>query len=93
MTTATRVTIHPINPNPEALEAITDGLRDALQAMDSRQWDFAYDKLTGDEIEPEAVAAFALIVSDVAAEIAPSVLQLAADAMNRRLPWTWEPER
>jgi hypothetical protein len=93
MSNATRVTIGPVAPNPDAIREIQDGLREALYAMDSRQWDFAFDQRTGQELEPEPVSAFEPIVSEVIAEVAADVADLLAAAMNRRLPWTWEPER
>ena len=93
MTTATRVTINPVAPNAEAMERLTSGLGEALGAMDADQWSFAYDALTGEEIEPKAVAAFQSVQDAVVAEVAPDVARMLAEAMNRRLPWTWEPER
>jgi hypothetical protein len=33
------------------------------------------------------------IVASAAAEIAPQVAALLREAIRRRLPWTWEPER
>jgi hypothetical protein len=93
MTTTTSVTIGHVTPTAEAIEAIENGLGEALLAMDTDQWDAAYDELVDGEIEPDAVSAFETVRDAVAAEIAPAVAQMLGEAINRRLPWTWEPER
>lgn len=90
MTTATRVTIEPVAAaSPDALEALRDGLAAAAHLLDSPQWDDAYAALRGDEIEPQAVAAFECVTAAAVDEVLPVVARLLTAALNRRLPWSW----
>lgn len=61
--------------------------------MDTAQWDAAYEALTDDEHTPMPRGPYEKVYDAVVAEVAPQVLPLLADSINRRLPWTWEPDR
>jgi hypothetical protein len=43
--------------------------------------------------EHPAVAAWERVVDEAMAEIAPQMRDLLIAALERRLPWTWEPDR
>lgn len=45
------------------------------------------------EDEHPAFFAWDLLIDEVRAEVAPELARLMTEAINRRLPWTWEPER
>jgi hypothetical protein len=94
MTTKTPVTVKPVpdaREVPEVLEAIREGLTSALMRLDGPQWNPAYNALTEEESEPEAVAAYTPVYESTVEEIVPEVARLLTEALNRRLPWTWEP--
>lgn len=46
-----------------------------------------------DDAEPAYIAWEKEVIDDAAAEIAPQVADMLNAAIERRLPWTWEPER
>jgi hypothetical protein len=96
MTTKTPVTVRPVpdaREVPAAMEALREGLHLAANELDCQQWDAAYHALQGNEAEPAAVAAFAPVVNAAVEEVLPEVAGLLTRALNRRLPWTWEPKR
>jgi hypothetical protein len=96
MTTTTPVTIRPVTRDDltdYGRQELRDGLSGALHDLDGRQWNPAYDALEGEEIQPDAVPAYGALVDEAVDEVLPQALDLLVEAMNRRLPWTWEPER
>lgn len=94
--TPERVTVEQfpnIADNPDALQELTDGLRNAdAVADDSWRIDRA-GFWTEDGDETEALRAWDALKNAAAEEIAPDVARMLTEAINRRLPWTWEPER
>lgn len=44
-------------------------------------------------IEHPAIVAWDAMLDEVMREVHPKIADLFYEAINRRLPWTWEPER
>lgn len=40
-----------------------------------------------------AVAAWERVMDETLAEVGPEIARVFTEAVERRLPWTWEPER
>ena len=87
MTTTTPVTVSRISAvadNESAMEQLRDGMSNAVA------------ELAVGPLEPSDRAMWAFeheAVDAAIAEVAPDVARLLTEALNRRLPWTWEPER
>lgn len=48
---------------------------------------------TDDGEETDALHAFDTMKEEAVEEILPDVARMLTEAINRRMPWTWEPER
>ena len=81
-----------IADHPEALKQLRDGLlnadatADILDAQRPAFW-------TEDGEETDALRAWCAYKEAATDEILPVVSRMLTEAINRRLPWTWEPER
>lgn len=95
MTTATPIRIERfpnIADHPSALEQLRDGLLNAdaeADDLDANRPGF----WTTDGDETDALRAWDAVKTEAADEILPDVARMLTEAINRRLPWTWEPER
>ena len=85
--------------NPDALQQLQDGLANAWSTAEDAEVEELYDRLEAtlpsDTIaEFPATLAYERDVIDAAiTEIAPAVAAMLEQAIAKRLPWTWEPER
>jgi hypothetical protein len=97
MATATPVRIErfpQIADNPEALEQLRDGLLNADATADNWKFNGAEAAFwTEDGEETDALRAWDDVKAAATDEILLDVARMLTDAINRRLPWTWEPER
>lgn len=99
--TATTVRIErfpTIADNPEALEQLDDGLKNAeatagYELALAHAATFWHDGGEGYEEDTDALRAWGKLRDEAVAEILPDVARMLTEAINRRLPWTWEPER
>lgn len=78
MTTTTAVTVESI----PAQDADPSSLADAL----------FFDGLPDLPDSHPAVDAWEKLMNEVIEEVRPEVARLFTEAVERRLPWTWEPE-
>jgi hypothetical protein len=81
---------------PYALNCIRSGLSNAVAGVDAPEILAAIresDRPGEEWIEHPGMMAWEKAVDEAAAEIAPQVAELLHEAISRRLPWTWEPER
>jgi hypothetical protein len=75
------------------LEELQSGLRNALgpnAALDAAADEWDYNTPSGDH---PGLMAWVAVESEIAAEIAPDFTRLLREAIEKRLPWTWEPDR
>ncbi len=91
MTTATpqRLTVSAlpdIAANADAMKQLRDGLGNA--AAEAGPVEFKPMPT-----EHPSFWVWDRMVDAAIAEIAPDVARMLSEAINRRLPWTWEPER
>ena len=88
--------IPPIEAVPNAMQQLRDGMANAVAEVgipELREALRENDRLGEDWIEHPGVMAFEEIVTAATAEIASEVARILRAAIERRLPWTWEPER
>lgn len=52
-----------------------------------------YDRTAGINDSHPAIAAWDELLDEVMAEVHPKIADLFHEAISKRLPWTWEPER
>ncbi len=97
MTTATTyrpiriATLPEMVTNDLSMEHLRDGMGNAVAELGISE---LHEALRGhDDEEHPALFAFERMVDAAVAEIAPDVARLLSEALDRRLPWTWEPER
>jgi len=99
MTTATTyrpiriATLPEMVTNDLSMEHLREGMGTAVAELGVSE---LHETLRGhddDDEEHPALLAFERMVDAATAEIALDVARLLTEAINRRLPWTWEPER
>ena len=97
MTTATPVRVESfpnIADDPEALSELRSGLLNAeTEANADHMSDMEAQFWTPDGGETDALLAWSKVTEAATDEILLDVARLLSEAINRRLPWTWEPER
>lgn len=93
MTTMTSVRVGrvegaAIDPDDLDLEAIRDGLSDAFASVTA----VGLEELYRNPENPVVLAFERDVVDAAIAEIAPQVADMMRAAIDKRLPWTWEPK-
>jgi hypothetical protein len=88
MTTTTPLRITTLDRLGWDQEQLDDG-----QGLENGAIGFTDDQFEREGWPVEAVIAWERVVDEAAAEISPQVRDLLHEALQRRLPWTWEPER
>jgi hypothetical protein len=93
MATATPIRVQAIPSlvdNPLAMQELRDGMGNAVAELGIVALVAA---LRGADNHPGVFDFERSVVDAAIAEIAPAVADMLTAAIERRLPWTWEPER
>jgi len=96
MTTATPVRVESfpnIADDPKALSELRSGLLNTDAVADHMSDTLEAQFWTPDGGETDALLAWSKVKEAATDEILLDVARLLTEAINRRLPWTWEPER